>query len=241
MITCITATVGRLELIRTLKSVNDQGYKNYQHLIIVDGKEHLNKVTWVLDSFEKDGGDTSKIDIVTLPYSLGGYGGPIYSIGPTIAKGDYICNLDDDNWIEPDHFESLLKTLNTNYHEWSYCLRNIMIDGKKVCEDNCESLGYIHPIWNCQTEYHLDTSTVFLPKEIALKVAQYWTSSKDGNKHNDRIFFSNLRTKYPNFVSTYKYTLNYSANLVGKNSIEYFIRGNEFMEQKYGKQKHWVV
>lgn len=239
LISCITATTGRIELLRCIRSVYNQTYTNYQHLIIVDGEEHRTKVNGILNIFKNEGGSLDKINVVYLPYALKRYGGPIYSIGPTISKGDYIINLDDDNWIEPNHIESLLEAVNYNYHEWAYCLRNITVNGTFICQDNCVSLGYLHPLWHIPTEYHIDTSCIFLPRKIALEMAHFWSSNTENSYINDRIFYSNLKTKYSNYVCSMKHTVNYEVN-TEIYDVNYYLNGNKEMEKKYGKQQHWI-
>lgn len=238
VVTIATATIGRPDLLRTLRSVASQTEQNYQHLLIVDGQEHKGKVETILRVFA-DEHDLSKISTVVLPYNLGGYGGPAYSLAPTLAKGEYICNLDDDDWIEPNHLSSLLNAL-SYYHRWSYCLNNIAVEDTIVCQDNCCALGYIHPIWKYPTEYHIGTGGMLLPKYIAKELASYWEGDNSPAILNDRMFYSVLKTKYPNYVCTMEYTFNYTTSYGGKNDTNFYLMGNKYMKETYGKEKHWI-
>ena len=96
LVSVITATIGRDDLYRCIESVSKQTYKNYQHLIVVDGEVHRPKVEKILEKFKSDNAEAfKKIDVMYLPYPKKNWGGPVYSIGPKISKGDYICCCDD--------------------------------------------------------------------------------------------------------------------------------------------------
>ena len=87
-VTIITATTGSNYLKENIKSVQKQTYKDVQHLLVVDGKEHLNKVMDILNKI-----DITNVDLVVLPYPTGKeqYNGHrIYGGFTHIAKGDYI-------------------------------------------------------------------------------------------------------------------------------------------------------
>ena len=223
--TVVTATIGRPELLRAVRSVYNQTEKDYQHLIIVDGEQYRHRVENILTVF----GSTypkDKINVVVLPYSLGGYGGPAYSIGPAISVGKYVCNLDDDNWLEPNHLESLFDAMDANGSPaWAYTLRNIAVDGKIVCRDECESMGYLRTVWSRPKEHHIDTGAFFLPRSTAVEMAHNWQHGEA--TINDRLFYASLKERHPNYTCTNKYTYNYYTTLGAKVDPRYFIEGNK--------------
>ena len=61
-VTIITATTGSDYLKDNIRSVQAQTHKDVQHLLVVDGKEHLDKVKNILNKV-----DTNNIDLVVLP------------------------------------------------------------------------------------------------------------------------------------------------------------------------------
>lgn len=237
LVTVVTATIGRPELLNCINSVAIQSHQNIQHLIIVDGEEHRAKVDAVLKQVSPE--YLRHIDLVYLPYPRKGWGGPIYSIGPSISKGDFIANLDDDNTFDFNHIESCLYTLNTRQVDWVFSLRKITRNGKFVFNDNCESLGCLHPVWNTSSR-HIDTSAYFLPREIALKMAPHWNPEGGSSIYNDRVFYHVLQNSFPNYVCTGQYTLNYEVSPAGKIDINFFIRGNLWMQDTYQTETPWL-
>ena len=145
--TIITATTGRQELYRCIESVAKQTYPNIQHLIIADGPETHAKVQNIRYQASIKG--NHNVDIINLPFSIGKdrwNGHRIYGAGTYIADGDYVCFLDDDNTLEPNHIQSCFDVI-PNYGiqsptGWSYSLRKIVsLSGEYLCNDDCESLG----------------------------------------------------------------------------------------------------
>ena len=107
-VTIITATTGSDYLKKNLESVASQTYKNIQHLVVVDGEQHLDKVAQILQQ------EKHNVDLVVLPYATGialakkklGYGGQVFVImsdgeldeGTTwesalFAQHNNLCNL----------------------------------------------------------------------------------------------------------------------------------------------------
>lgn len=239
--TVITATIGRPDLLDCILSVANQTV-SVQHLIIVDGYDHKEKVEAILTTAKSTLTEEkySQIDVVYLPYPLKRWGGPIYSIGPTLAKKEYILNLDDDNTYDSNHVESLLDIIKISKASWAYSLRKITRNKEFVCNDNCESLGFLHHDWKNKGHYHIDTSSYCIPVNIAKEVAQYW-SPNENSIINDRVFYMELRKRYPRYACTRSYTMNYEVPLNGKVNINYFILGNKWMEHTHGTQMPWAI
>jgi glycosyltransferase involved in cell wall biosynthesis len=107
LVTIITPTTGAGYLGQCVASVQKQSYRNFQHLVVVDGKQHEGKVTEILSK-----ATTQNVDLMLLPYATGTdrYNGHrIYGAMTYLCKGDHICFLDEDNWLDADHVESLIK------------------------------------------------------------------------------------------------------------------------------------
>ena len=134
-VTVITATTGNHQLYDAAKSVNSQTYSNFEHIVVIDKPEATKKVNDMLQGFQ--------CNIVNVPYNTGhsGYNGHrIYGAFSYLVDGDYLCFLDEDNWFEDNHIESLVKTIQQG-NEWAYSLRKIVDQtGNYICNDDCESL-----------------------------------------------------------------------------------------------------
>jgi glycosyltransferase involved in cell wall biosynthesis len=243
LITVATATTGNPLLIECIESLARQTYRNIHHLLVVDGPEHLEKVQAVLDSPRFKDLDEYNYDVLVLPYSTGKDGylcHRIYGFTPFVAKGDYISYLDDDNYLDPDHFESLLGVIKSG-KDWAYSLRKVVNKSREViCTDDCESLGkwssVIHP-----DDYLIDTNCYFLPKLLAVSVAPQWhRKTRIGQLEADRAVVGVLKQFAPNFDCSYKYTVNYT---VGNNATsvqgEFFLKGNAEMLRRYNGSLPW--
>lgn len=230
LVSVITPTIGRPELRRCIMSVFNQSYKKIQHIIVVDGESHRREAEKVLRGLSKR--IRGRLEIVYLPYSTGQWGGCIYATFPALASGDYIVNCDDDNWFKTNHVESLLKSIGS--YQWAYSLRNIVY-GKCIVRDVCESLGYLHPVWNKPKEHHIDTNCYFLPKKVALHTASFWFK-EENSRQNDRQFYRALRKLFPRYTCTKEHTVNYNIN---QKYLLFFQIGTKWMRQKYGKIMPW--
>jgi len=233
LVSIITATTGTEYLEKNIESVANQTHTNVQHLIVVDGKHHLDKAKqYLIDSN----------DVVVLPYATGTeqynghriYGGCTY-----FAKGDYIIYLDEDNWLEPNHVESLLNCVNDG---WACSLRKITdMNGNYICNDDCESLGNWPSVLN---DYFVDVNCFFLPRRLALQVSPLWyrrARHPNDQPEVDRLLTDTLRFNKINCSVSGEYTVNYRAgNRADSVRPEFFIRGNEFMKEKYGHPYPWT-
>jgi hypothetical protein len=230
LVTVITATIGTEYLKQAVESVNNQTYPNIQHLIVIDGKEHVSKVEKSTDS-----GDT-----LILPYNTGadGFNGHrIYGAANYIAKGDYICYLDEDNWYQPNHIEELVKVATPN--SWSYSFRRIMNGaGEFICNDDCESLGLWPSILN---DHFVDVNCYFFPKNMAVFFSPLWyrRARKDVPEVDRLLCQTLMQKKFPVTISK-NYSVNYRAGST-ENSVNtfFFLNGNADMVKKHGIILPW--
>jgi hypothetical protein len=230
LITIVTATTGNISLKRTISSVLSQDYQNIQYLIFIDGDENLRKekAFEILADYKKN------IDVVLLPYATGkdNYNGhKIYGAAPFFAKGDFLCFLDEDNFFDTNHVSSNMDNILKNNLDWSYSLRKIFdVSGNFICNDDCESLGK-WPTCISSDDFLIDVNCYFLSKHVALKISSFWYNNK---RNIDRIICKVLLNNFKNFNTTYKYTVNYTAEST-KDSVkkEFFIKGNEKIKMKY--------
>lgn len=226
----VTPTIGSSVLSKCVDSVSKQTHNDFVHYIFIDGKEHENKVLPQLAS-------ASKVRMISLEENVGKgwYGHRVYAACSFLVNADVVCYLDEDNWIEPDHVENLVKVLETN--QWAYTLRKIYDkDGNYLCDDNCESLGK-WPVYFDEKVHHIDTSCFAVRKEVAVKIGHAWY----GQWGADRQFFANIARHFPNYDCTNKHTLCYRLD-GNPNSVtkEFFQRGNAENEKKYNGVFPWV-
>lgn len=234
-VTVITPTTGAHYLKQALESVQAQTYPNIQHLVVVDGD--YPKAREILKDFPN-------ADVINLPYATGAdrfNGHRIYGAATYLCKGDYLCFLDEDNWLDPDHVESLMNVIGAGY-QWAFSFRKIIDnDGSYICNDDCESLGKWHSCLNEQ-DFFLDVGCYFLPKDIALQLTPIWyRKGRDpGVIEVDRMLCQVLRQNNLSCDSNYKYSLNYrTGNTQYSVKKEFFLHHNELMKNEYGGVLPW--
>ena len=241
MVTVITPTTGVPYLKQAIESVCSQTYENIQHLVVVDGP-HENADT-IIDECRNgvNGGD---IDVIHLPYATGidRYNGHrIYGAMTYLAKGEYVCFLDEDNWLDPNHVESLVKVIESG-NQWAFSLRKITDkDGNYMCNDDCESLGK-WPSCLDANDYFVDVGCYFLPKNLALQLTPIWyrKAREPGVPEVDRMLSHVLRQNNLTCDTNYLYTLNYrTGNTERSVQKEFFLHHNELMKQKYNGTLPW--
>ena len=234
LITVITPTTGAPTFKQTLDSVKSQTYKNIQHLVVVDGDYPKAKLTLQ---------DYRNVDIVKLPYPTGKdqYNGHrIYGAMTYIAKGDFICFLDEDNWYEENHIESLVDVISKG-NTWAYSLRKIVSqEGEYICNDDCESLGKWTSVIN---DMFVDVNCFMIPKISALHFSPYWyrrARHPEEQPEVDRILSPFMMQTQNKFDTNGQYSVNYRvASRADSVQAGFFIRGNEQMMKKYNGDLPW--
>jgi glycosyltransferase involved in cell wall biosynthesis len=232
LVTIVTATTCTDYLKQNINSVINQTYDNIQHLIVVDGR-HLDKLNYDIAS-----------DVIVLPYATGTeqYNGHrIYGAATYLAKGDYIMYLDEDNWLEPNHVESLVNILKDTPNSYACSLRKITdMDGNFICNDDCESLGNWESVIN---DFFVDVNCFFLPKKLALQLTPIWyrrARHPEDQPEVDRALTSVLRYNTIQCLVSGEYTVNYRAgNRADSVQAQFFLKGNEIMKQKYNGEYPW--
>ncbi len=229
----ITPTIGSLELIDAVLSVQSQVGRDVDHLLVVDGVQFSSKVDKVLGDA---GINTSeRLRRVDLPFNTGGggfYGHRIMAGFGHLINHDYVLFLDQDNWFEPDHVNTLINTIETQKLDWAYSLRQIFDKDKNyITGDNCESLGR-WPAWVNKDAYLIDTSSYCFKTSFYRQVCHIWDFGWGG----DRRFYTILKDhiKHDNYACSGKYTLNYRlGGNDGSVQAEFFIDGNSKQAEVY--------
>jgi glycosyltransferase involved in cell wall biosynthesis len=235
-VTVITPTIGSPKVRDAVKSVQEQTYKHIRHLLVVDGEQYDEKF---VENFEYE--ELEKL----MPYSIapentgggGFYGHRIYAGYAHLVNTDYIFFLDEDNWYQSNHVETLVKTLEEG-NQFAYSLREVYDENKNyLCDDNCESLGK-WPIWfkHDAPEYLIDTSSFAFTREFLIQVSHLWHWGWGG----DRRFYNIIRDKAKHDTSG-KHTLCYRLD-GNTNSVkpDFFEQGNEENHKRYNGKFPWI-
>lgn len=236
-VTVITPSIGSSKLVDAIKSVANQTYK-CNHLVVIDGPEYFDVVMKNATS-----GNTQFVCTPENTGKTGGnfYGHRIYAAYPHLLNSDYILFLDEDNWYERDHVESLVSAAEKGNLDFSFSLRKIFTaEGKYLTDDNCESLGK-WPIFMSRSsphgpQYLIDTSSFCFKREFIQKTCHLWHWGWGGDRH----YFYAVRdsAKYDtNGKHTLCYRLDGNPNSVTK---EFFDVGNKTQEAYYGGKYPWL-
>ena len=233
LVTIVTPTAGTKYLRQAIESVAQQTYKNIQHLVVVDGQH---PTTGPILS------DYPKVDVIQLPYATGTdkYNGHrIYGASTYLARGEYLCFLDEDNYMDSNHIESLVEILQTN--TWAYSLRKIVdAKGKYICNDDCESLGKWTSIIN---DNFVDVNCYIIPRQIALQFSPGWyrrARHPQEQPEVDRLLHWFLQENKFTCDTNGLYTMNYRAgNTETSVQKEFFLNGNKIMNEKYDGELPW--
>jgi len=193
----ITPSVNTEYLIRAIKSVQNQTLE-CKHYVVNDGKDDF---SW--------GGE----HVINLPENTGRADGVIwnghriYAGLPFMLNADYVIFLDEDNWFDENHVESMVNLCESENLDWCFSLRKIVNQkGEYVCNDDCESLGNIADAIGMGHGF-VDTNCYCIRGNILPSVSPAWMTPAIG----DRTFYLELAKKYPNFKCTNQYTVNYTT------------------------------
>ena len=218
----ITSTQGRSTITRAIKSVQDQTRKA-THYVFIHGADYSDKTTPHLAP------DTVAVHLPRAN-GTGGYGmAPVFALAPFVVDEDIIFYLDDDNWYEPDHIESLVDLIEKQDLGWAYSLRKIVDnEGEFICDDNCESLG-CQP--NASGHYLVDNSCYAVRTDVARKHSHAWYIPVVSDRH----FQAELMRHRIKCGTTGKHSVNYRLSHDGSGgmSAQMFKDNNNFMSNRF--------
>lgn len=231
--TVIIPTTGSPELKDAIRSVLNQTYETKCY-VVADGIQAHSRTRLITDDFLSK----KNLERCFLPINVGArgfYGHRVYAAFTHLIDTKYVLYLDQDCWLEPNHVESCIKTIEEKDLDWSYSLRQIRSkDNNFICNDDCESLGK-WPVFSGDYN-HIDTNCYCIKTETAIKVSQMW----HGGWGQDRIFRSVISQYFPQYDCTGEYTVNYKiAGNDGSVKPEFFLYGNEVMKQRYNGVFPW--
>ena len=229
----VTPSIGAKTLQKTVESIKKQTHTNIVHHIFVDGKENLNKVESILA--DSNTNKYTSVNVIQENIGKGWYGHRVYAACSFLVNQDCIIYLDEDNWLEPDHVETMVERIEEG-NDWAYSLRKIYKrDETYFCDDNCESLGK-WPTYFDENTYHIDTSCFIVRRDVAVSVGHSWY----GQWGADRQFFSAVSRYFPNFACSNRHTLCYRlGGNEGSVTENFFINGNKMQLEKYGSEEEY--
>ena len=223
----ITPTTGKSTVNKAIESVAHQTIKT-EHLLVIDGGTAELKYNKIADG-------ENYPTIITLPENVGGngwYGHRVYAAMPLMVNADYILFLDEDNWFEPNHVESMINKIKSKDLMWSYSLRKIVDDrGQYVCDDDCEALGRYPAFYDHMLNF-VDTNCYCFKREYLVNIAHAFY----GQWGADRQFYKAAASALPSFGCTGEATVNYTAP---ERLHSMFREGNEAMKTAYGTPLPW--
>ena len=237
-VTVITPSIGSSKLLDAIESVRNQTYK-CNHLVVVDGPEYVDVVM-------KLAVPSGVTNVTLTPENTGKtggnfYGHRIYAAYPHLLNSDYILFLDEDNWYEPDHVESLIKTIESKNLDFSYSLRKIYsADKKYLLDDNCESLGKWEIFLSRGSphgkHYLIDTSSFCFKREFIQKTCHLWHHGWGGDRH----YFYGVKD-HARYDTNGKHTLCYRLDgNQGSVTKDFFETGNKTQEAYYQGKFPWL-
>lgn len=231
----VTPTIANKHLQTCIDSVQKQTYSNITHYVFVDGQQYYDSAYQSISAFP-EGSLPIKTIVLEENVGKGWYGHRVYASCSFLVNADIIIYLDEDNWIEPNHVQSLVDVLKDDTVQWAYSLRNIHNkDGEFICQDNCESLG-IWPVYFSKLNYHIDTSCFAIRRDVAVKIGHAWY----GQWGADRQFFTALKYHFPKYACSKEYTLNYRLDgNEGSVKKEFFEEGNRVNSEVYCEKFPW--
>lgn len=219
----ITPTTGKDTVLKAIESVQKQTVDT-EHLIVADGKEAAKETEKLNYDINWSGVSTMK-----LPENVGGdgwYGHRVYAAMPLLVNADYILFLDEDNWFEPNHVETMINKIKSKDLMWSYSLRRICDErGQYVCDDDCESLGR-YPTFYDHLLNFVDTNCYCFKRDYLVSVAHTFY----GKWGADRPFYKAVSKHLPAFGCTGEATVNYRAP---DRLMDMFKEGNAVMKKAY--------
>jgi len=234
-ITVITPTTSRPTVLQAIESVKNQTYNRVKHFIIFDGKDNFSETI-----YEKIG---LKNHVLVLPENTGANnfnGHRIYAAVSYLVNTDYVVFLDEDNWFEPNHIETLVKTVETNHSNdgWAWARRNIVNEmGEFLCQDNCESLGRVENIFCSEfsKDYLIDVSCFLLNVRQAISVSPLWyrRARAKNTIPADRSITRFMLENFPNGNWNNEYSVNYRVgSRYDSVQAQFFLSGNKKMLDK---------
>lgn len=231
--TVVIPTTGSECLEQAIKSVLAQTHRATECWVVIDGPEFAKPARRITSRFHQ----VKVLELIDNTGKDNFYGHRIYAAVGFLVNSDYILYLDQDNWMAPNHVESMISHIESNNLDWCHSLRKIHDKaGNFIADDNCESLGR-YSAWVGENVHLVDTSCYCIKREVIVKISNAWYAQWGG----DRVFLANINHHFQNWSCTGLHTLNYRVDgNPGSVNGDFFIQGNAVMSQRYPGGFPWV-
>jgi hypothetical protein len=249
----VTPTIGSPELVNALISVRAQAFRELEgvevmHVLMVDGKDFESKVIDALivaeDELEEPGFNL-KTEVVTWPYNTGGkgfYGHKLYAAAAMLVTPDidWVLFLDQDNWYEPNHIESLVTTGQSMSLDYAYALRKFYTwDGKYFDDDNCSSLGK-WKIWDNGGHHLIDTGCYCFRGEYISRMGHLWNMGWGADINFVERTMATARYETTG-LRTFCYRMGSPTNPKTEEEREFIVSRNAYSLEKYKGNYPWEL
>ena len=204
---------------KTLNSVLDQTFKDYEIIIIYDDV-NLNDLKFIKKFIENN----PKIKLIRNVKNLGA--GPSRNIGIENSTGKIIAFLDSDDYWKSDRLEKQLNFMIENNYKFTFCNYNKIINNKKKIMVLSKNKVVSHK--KLLNDCEIGLSTVFLDRDII-----------------DKDLFPPLKTK-EDYVAWLKITknninaYNFPECLVDWNYSENSLSSNFLQKLKDGFKVYFI-
>jgi hypothetical protein len=241
--TILTPTIGNKNLGSLLESINGQILNSnieLEHYLVIDGQQYKDQVEKVCKQYY-----SKNRYVICLPHNTGanGYlGHRVYASFPHLINSDYIIFIDDDNSLHNNHIISLYNLIIKDNYDWVYCLRTIIDDNDiYICNDDCESLGYLNSAFYNNNIYFIDTNCTCVRTSICVELCSVWhRKGNNTDEDPDRQYSRLLMSKYPKYECTHLYSLNYRVGTRdGSVKKELFLEGNKVILNNFCGKIPW--
>lgn len=248
----VTPTIGDPELVDALISVRAQTFSELadveiRHVVIVDGEEYQREVIDAITVAQASYTPETFVDtrMVIWPFNTGGqgfYGHKIYAAVSQLVTPDidWVLFLDQDNWYEPNHIESLVLKASQEGLDYSYCLRKYYThDRKFFANDNCLSLGP-YKAWENELGGRnlIDTGCYCFRGDYISKLGHYWNMGWGA----DVTFFERTMStaRYAGTAErTFCYRMGDLWSEKFKEQSEFVLKWNEYAKKRYDGDYPW--
>lgn len=195
MISIIIPTFGRTNyLIRAIESVLNQTYSNFEIIIVDDnGESSENQIRTyekIKDILKKD----SRVKYIIHKKNLNG--SAARNTGISIAKGEYICFLDDDDEFNREKIFKQFYKLQSLNNDWVACYTGHIRSFGKGNRKNVEYLAtnegnILYDILAFNID-HVSGSSLMVRKEVIDKI-NGWNEKL--NRHQDYEFIAKIASE----------------------------------------------
>lgn len=231
----ITVTSGRPSLAKCIQSVANQTFPA-KHYIATDAIIDFDNFINLKDTYSNN-----DVYFSYWPTKIGGYsleGRRLYASLPSLINEDVIFMLNDDDWFEHNHVESLMNLISIKNLGWAYSLRKIYdSEGNFLFNDDCEALGE-YSAYNTPGAGFAEHSAMAVRTEIFLKHSNCFNYRGYGV---DRYFYNSLKNNEKSFEGSGIYSLCYT---LGGNPMsvtkEFFEIGNQINQKLYPEGFPWA-